>query len=84
MKKFLFISFLFSICISSIYAQDKVETALKILSEKYPQEKIYLLYNKDSYLAGETIWFKAFVFDGYNHSNISTSMYVEMYNAKNR
>ncbi|MBS1750149.1 MAG: hypothetical protein JST63_09610 [Bacteroidetes bacterium] len=82
MKKFLFISFLFSICISSIYAQDKVETALKILSEKYPQEKIYLLYNKDSYLAGETIWFKAFVFDGYNHSNISTSMYVEMYNAK--
>ena len=80
MKKLLF--FFSILSVGSAYAQDKVEAALQTLSEKYPQEKIYILYDKDRYLAGETMWFKTFVFDGYNHSNISTSMYVEMYNAK--
>ncbi|MFT4016956.1 MAG: hypothetical protein QM668_08320, partial [Agriterribacter sp.] len=63
-------------------AQDKVQEALQTLSEKYPQEKIYILYSKDKYVAGDNIWFKTFVFDGYNHSSISTSMYVELYNNK--
>ncbi len=80
MKKLLF--FFSILSVGSAYAQDKAEAALQTLSEKYPQEKIYILYDKDRYLAGETMWFKTYVFDGYNHSNISTSMYVEMYNAK--
>lgn len=63
-------------------AQDKVQQALQTLSEKYPQEKIYILYSKEDYIAGENMWFKTFVFDGYNHSNISTSMFVELYNSK--
>lgn len=65
-----------------VQAQDKVQDALNTLSEKFPQEKIYILYSKDKYVAGDNIWFKTFVFDGYNHSAISTSMYVELYNAR--
>lgn len=60
-------------------SQIKAEEALKILNEKYPQEKIHLLFDKKSYLAGENLWFKSFVFEGYNPSMISTNLFVELY-----
>ena len=63
-------------------AQNKVEQALETLSQQYPQEKVYLLYNKESYLAGENMWFNAFVFEGYNRSLISTNLTLELYNSK--
>lgn len=66
----------------SLNAQNRVEQALETLSEKYPQEKMYLLYDKESYLAGEHIWFNAFVFEGYNRSLISTHLTLELYNSK--
>lgn len=62
-------------------AQDKISAALKNLAEKYTQEKIHINFNKDSYVAGESIWMKAFVFSGYEVSAISTNLYVEIYNA---
>jgi len=54
---------------------------LKKLYDDYPQEKIYIWFNKPAYVAGETIWFKAYVFSGYDLSFISTSLYVELYDA---
>jgi len=66
-------------------AQEKAEQALKTFEQKYPQEKIHLLFNKENYVAGENIWFKSFVFEGYNPSSISTSLFVELYdNNKNQ
>lgn len=62
-------------------AQEKAEQALKIFEQKYPQEKIHLLFNKENYVAGENIWFKSFVFEGYNPSSISTSLFVELYDS---
>ncbi len=64
-----------------LLAQQKLDTTLKTLSEKYNQEKIHITYNKNSYVAGETIWFNAFVFSGYEVSTISTNLYVEIWNA---
>lgn len=64
-----------------VYSQDKIDTALNILSDQYPQEKVYLAYDRPDYVIGETIWFKGFVFSGYTLSEISTNLYVEMYNA---
>lgn len=61
------------------FAQDKAEKAIQKFEQEYPQEKIHLLLNKDHYVVGENIWFKSFVFDGYNRSNISTSLFVELY-----
>ncbi|SHK36114.1 hypothetical protein [Chryseobacterium polytrichastri] len=66
---------------SSYQAQEKAEQALKIFEQKYPQEKIHLLFNKNNYVAGENIWFKSFVFEGYNPSSISTSLFVELYDS---
>jgi len=63
------------------FSQDRIDSAMTFLSEKYPQEKIHLSYNKSSYLAGETIWFKGFVFSGYHLTDISTNLYIEVLDA---
>lgn len=62
-------------------AQDKAEKALEVFSEKYPQEKVHLVFNKNSFIAGENLWFKSFVFDGYDISAVSTSLFVELYDS---
>ncbi|UTX49830.1 hypothetical protein [Chryseobacterium sp. MA9] len=72
------------LAISTIYclnAQTKAEEALKTFEKKYPQEKIHLLLDKSSYVAGENLWFKSFVFDGYTTSTISTTLFVELYDS---
>ncbi|GAB0157631.1 Plug domain-containing protein [Chryseobacterium sp. Alg-005] len=61
------------------HAQNKAEEALQKFEQKYPQEKIHLLFNKSSYVAGENLWFKSFVFDGYNRSTVSSNLFVELY-----
>jgi hypothetical protein len=44
-----------SLSIYFSFAQDRIDSAISVLSEKYPQEKIYIAYNQSCYLAGETI-----------------------------
>ncbi|HRP33635.1 MAG TPA: hypothetical protein PKV73_17185 [Agriterribacter sp.] len=67
-----------------LIAQNKVEQALETLSQQLPQEKIYLQYSKGSLLAGETMWFTAFVFQGYTRSLISTNLTLELYNSQKK
>lgn len=64
---------------SDVSSQLKAEAALETFKEKYQQEKVHLLLDKKSYLAGENLWFKSFVFDGYDPSMISTNLFVELY-----
>ncbi|KMQ65422.1 hypothetical protein ACM46_05865 [Chryseobacterium angstadtii] len=77
MRKLIFILVLGMV--NEFNSQIKVEEALKTFKEKYPQEKIHLLFDKKNYLTGENIWFKAIVFEGYNPSTISTNLFVELY-----
>ncbi|UPQ76762.1 hypothetical protein [Chryseobacterium nepalense] len=81
-KKIIFLLSIF-MAFCSLHAQGKAEKAITTFFEKYPQEKIHLVFNKNSFVAGENLWFKSFVFDGYNLSSISTSMFVEMYDSNN-
>lgn len=78
------IPLLFFGSVNVFHAQDKAETALQKFAENYPQEKVHLLLNKDHYVVGENLWFKSFVFDGYNRSNISTSLFVELYDSSKK
>ncbi len=82
MKKFSAIKIVFLIVLlkpgSPVSAQDKIDSAVNILSEKYQQEKIYIAYNKSNYVAGETVRYKAFLFAGYQLSDISSNLYVEL------
>lgn len=70
---------LFLIISVQIFSQDKAELGIQNLDQNFPQEKIYMLFDKDSYAAGDNIWFKSLVFDGYAGSNISTTLFVELY-----
>jgi len=62
-------------------AQTKLEKAITSLENNYEQEKVYILTDKSQYAAGDQIWFKSFVFDGYNRSELSTTLFVELYDA---
>jgi len=83
-KKFLSLCFLFLSLSTFLTAQQNPVVALKKLYDDYPHEKIYLWYNKAGYVAGETIWFKAYVFSGYDVSFISSSLYVELYDSEKK
>lgn len=67
--------------VPSVLAQTKLEKAITNLENNYDQEKVYLLTDKSQYAAGDKIWFKSFVFEGYNRSTLSTTLFVELYDA---
>jgi len=58
----------------------KPEDMLTRWSERSPIEKTYLHFDRDNYLAGETAWFKAYLYSDYQPDTISTSLYVELLN----
>ncbi|MDQ1859081.1 TonB-dependent receptor plug domain-containing protein [Chryseobacterium sp. WLY505] len=67
--------------VQPVLAQTKLEKAIANLENNYGQEKVYVLTDKSQYAAGDKIWFKSFVFDGYNRSTLSTTLFVELYNS---
>lgn len=69
---------LFLIFSGEIFAQDKAEQAIQKLDQNFPQEKVYLLLSNDQFASGDNIRFKAFVFDAYSRSTISTTLFVEL------
>ena len=75
----LFILLFFAIS-SSSYSQ--VDTILNNLVSRYPIEKVYVHYDKDFYVAGETIWFKAYFNSNGMPSNLSTSFYLQLSDGK--
>ena len=83
-KKFLSSCILVFASIMQLTSQQSPANALKKLYDDYPQEKIYTWFNKPAYVAGETIWFKAYIFLGYEISFISTSLHVELYDAEKK
>ena len=53
-------------------------------NHKYPQEKIHLHFDKDMYVAGETIWFKAYLLSDLLPDTISSTLVVEMIDANGK
>jgi hypothetical protein len=64
----------------TVYAQ-YIDSLLNELDTKYPQEKIYLHFDRSYYNPGETIWFKAYITTGNLPSAISKTLYVELMDA---
>lgn len=58
-------------------AAQKIDSALNVLATRFPQEKIYIHYDKDNYVAGETIWFKAYLYSNGSPSGISNNFYLQ-------
>jgi len=79
MKNIFFLLLISSV--QPVLSQTKLEKAITNLENNYEQEKVYLLTDKSQYAAGDQIWFKSFVFDGYNRTELSTTLFVELYDS---
>ena len=79
MFKSLGLSVIIFTCFLKASAQ-KIETAINSYGENFATEKIHLHFDKEVYLPGETIWFKAYVFEENLPSLRSTNFYISLYN----
>jgi hypothetical protein len=61
----------------------KAARALEVLDADYPEQKVYIHTDKQEYLAGETIWMKAYLVDARTHrlSGFERTLILEMYNS---
>src|SRR6187200_110148 len=55
----------------------KADAALSAFASAYPAEKVYLHYDKEYYVAGETIWFKAYFYSNGKPSGLSNNLYLQ-------
>ncbi|MGQ0738689.1 MAG: hypothetical protein ACT4OJ_06480 [Bacteroidota bacterium] len=68
----------FSVLQGLILFAQKPEDRLSQRAQKSPIEKIFLHSDRDSYIAGETVWFKAYLSSEGLPDTISTTLYVEL------
>ncbi len=64
-----------------LHAQ-KIDSMMRVYAERFPQEKVYVHFDKSVYNPGETIWFKAYLFSGVEPSRISRNFYAELSDAE--
>ena len=53
-------------------------------ADRFPQEKIYLHFDRSVYNKGETIWFKAYLLAGFDPSTYSRNIYFDWFDANGR
>ncbi len=61
----------------TLYGQSP-DSMMRVYADEIPQEKIHVQFDKGVYRAGETIWFKAYVFAGYQPSIASRNFFAEL------
>ncbi len=61
---------------------EKILEGLEIMEYSYPGQKVFMHTDKDEYLAGETIWLKAYVVNAttLRPDTLSTNFHVELFN----
>ena len=70
--------------VSGSGSAQQIDSILKKLDTQYPQEKLYLQFDKSAYNPGETIWFKAYLFASNYPSDISMTVYAELLDEKGK
>ena len=56
-----------------------IENSINLYGTNFSQEKIHIHFDKESYMPGETIWFKAYLFEENLPSERSTNFYAAIY-----
>ena len=69
----------FSLCFvfNTVSAQG-VDSMMGVYANQYPQQKVYVHFDKSIYRPGETIWFKAYLFAGFEPSDFSSNFFAEL------
>lgn len=62
---------------AQIPSQQSVKASIDQYGTNFPQEKIYIQFDKPAYAPGETVWFKAYLMAGVDVSTISTNLYLD-------
>jgi hypothetical protein len=65
----------------SFSSAQTVDSMMKLYAEKYPQEKIYMQFDKKAYNPGERVWYKAYIFTGFDPSPYSKNLYTDVFDA---
>lgn len=79
----IYLLILFKVICTTVYSQP-YDSILNKLDRQYPQEKLYLQFDRSVYNPGEAIWFKAYLFSGNLPSLISKTLYTELTDATGR
>jgi hypothetical protein len=74
------ITAILSLCFKRLCAQ-RPEVILDKWSRQNPIEKIYFHFDHSNYIAGQTIWFKGYLYSDFLPDNRSTTLFVELSNA---
>ncbi|HEY1870395.1 MAG TPA: hypothetical protein VGG71_05015, partial [Chitinophagaceae bacterium] len=86
-SRYLFSLTLLLICIhasAQTPSLSPVQNAVTTLADGFPQEKIYVQFDKPSYTPGETIWCKAYIMAGADPSLVSKTAYIDFINAEGK
>ena len=78
LKIFLYSGFLILVSATKTGAQS-IGNTINLYGSNFPQEKIYIHFDKEAYLPGETVWFKAYLFEENLPSVRSTNFYAALY-----
>lgn len=82
MKKFLLAAYSL-ILISTHLSAQNIDSVLSDFSSGFPTEKVYIHYDKQGgYLAGETIWFKAYLYSNGKPSGLSNNFFMQLFDPK--
>jgi|CXWL01.1.fsa_nt_gi hypothetical protein len=63
-------------------AAQNFDAALTVLATQHQPEKVYIHYDKEYYVAGETIWFKAYLYNDGKPSSLSNNLYLQFTDVK--
>jgi hypothetical protein len=77
MKKIFLLLPLFLLFSRMPVAAQKLLTTLEEQADKFGAEKVYLHYDKSTYLPGETVWFKAYLMEALFPATASKTLYVD-------
>jgi hypothetical protein len=67
----------FLFCFFNSLTAQNIDTTLSAYAKNYSPEKMYLQYDKSSYVPGETIWFKDYLVKGMFPDDDSKTVYVD-------
>lgn len=83
LMKFLYCLIIHLLIFSTVSAQRTIET-LEKFSKDFTPERIYIHYDKSSYLAGDTLWFKTYLMKATQPAEESKTLYIEWTNDSGR
>lgn len=69
---------LFGSVLQNAVKAQRFDSLLLKLDQQYPQEKLYLHFDRSVYHPGETIWFKAYLLSSNFPSFLSSTFYAEL------